>query len=254
MQELDEWKMRVACGREETEKEVNAKLGKAEIEDNQGGLANDPSFASNSKIIVVDDKHSSDPVQIADEDGTTTEYSCACHIHNTIENKELVVSTETSPAEDPQSVTLLGIRAVLALAVHNVPEGVAIYVGTLGSVEVGIALALAIGLHNIPLGLCVAIPVYNATGSRWKAFGMGLIPTLAQPLAGLFTYLVLRRSQSDALYGTLYGFVAGLLTMTCVKEIMPAANKYDPKDSVVTYGFICGMFLMSAALILLSLY
>mmetsp|Transcript_4196 Transcript_4196/g.6208 ORF Transcript_4196/g.6208 Transcript_4196/m.6208 type:complete len:403 (+) Transcript_4196:119-1327(+) len=255
LQELDEWKMRVACGREEKEKEVNAKLGRAEIEDNERGSANDPSFASNSKKIVVDGTHSSDPVEIEDGDGTTTEYSCACHAHETIENNDLVVvGTETSSVEDQQKVTLLGIRAVLALAVHNLPEGVAIYIGTLGSIEVGIALALAIGLHNIPLGLCVAIPVYNATGSRWKAFGMGLIPTFAQPLAGLIAYLALRGSQSDALYGTLYGFVAGLLTMTCVKEILPAANKYDPKDGVVTYGFICGMFLMSAALILLSLY
>lgn len=51
-----------------------------------------------------------------------------------------------------------------------VPEGVATYVSASASTQLGLTMAIAIGLHNIPEGFLVAMPIYFATGSKWKAF------------------------------------------------------------------------------------
>ena len=64
----------------------------------------------------------------------------------------------------------MGVMTALAIAIHNFPEGLATFVATLDDPAVGGALATAIAIHNIPEGLCVSIPIYFATGDRWKAF------------------------------------------------------------------------------------
>lgn len=53
-----------------------------------------------------------------------------------------------------------GLLVALALAIHNLPEGLITFVGALTDPSVGIALCVAITIHNIPEGLCVAIPIY----------------------------------------------------------------------------------------------
>jgi ZIP family zinc transporter len=56
----------------------------------------------------------------------------------------------------------------LGIFIHNFPEGMATFVGTLQSIKLGIFLAFTIALHNIPEGIAVAIPVYTSTGSKKK--------------------------------------------------------------------------------------
>ena len=62
----------------------------------------------------------------------------------------------------------MGMMTALAIGIHNFPEGLATFVATLDDPAVGASLAIAIAIHNIPEGLCVSIPIYFATGDRWK--------------------------------------------------------------------------------------
>jgi len=77
----------------------------------------------------------------------------------------------TKKQQDERKLKKMGIMTALAIGIHNFPEGLATFVGALDDPKVGGALAVALGIHNIPEGLCVAIPIYYATGDRWKAFG-----------------------------------------------------------------------------------
>ena len=56
------------------------------------------------------------------------------------------------------------------IALHNFPEGVAVFLASMKSQAVGLSLAVAIALHNVPEGVAVALPVYFATKSRWLGF------------------------------------------------------------------------------------
>ena len=79
-------------------------------------------------------------------------------------------------------LTRMGMMTALAIGLHNFPEGIATFVATLEDPSVGAALAVAIGIHNIPEGLCVSIPIYYATGSRWRALGWALLSGLSEPI------------------------------------------------------------------------
>lgn len=76
----------------------------------------------------------------------------------------------------------MGILTGLAIAIHNFPEGLATFVATLSSPSLGAALCIAVALHNIPEGVCVAMPVYYATGSRWKGFLWAFLSGISEPL------------------------------------------------------------------------
>jgi zinc transporter, ZIP family len=56
-------------------------------------------------------------------------------------------------------------------------------------------------------GLCVAMPVYYATGSRWRAFGWAALSGISEPIAAFFGWLVLANSFSDIVYAVLFGMV-----------------------------------------------
>ncbi|MGB9593191.1 MAG: ZIP family metal transporter [Anaerolineae bacterium] len=79
-----------------------------------------------------------------------------------------------SGPEGPPSATLKRITLlILAITIHNFPEGLAVGVGFGGGdLTVAVALAVAIGLQNMPEGLAVALPLVREGYSRWKAVGM----------------------------------------------------------------------------------
>lgn len=98
--------------------------------------------------------------------------------------------------------------------------------------------------------MCVALPVYYATGSRWKAFGWALLSGASEPFAALLGWAVLATSFSDTMYAVLFGIVSGMMVIISVKELLPTAHRYDPEDTVVTYSFMGGMAIMALSLVL----
>ena len=151
---------------------------------------------------------------------------------------------------DERKLMRMSINTAIAIGLHNFPEGLATFVATLSDPAIGGVLAIAIAIHNIPEGLCVAMPIYYATGNRWKAFGYALLSGVAEPIAALLGWAVLANSFSDRLYGILFGLVAGMMIIISARELLPTAHRYDPEDTVVTYSFIGGMGIMAISLVL----
>lgn len=133
---------------------------------------------------------------------------------------------------------------------HNFPEGLVTFLSTLADPKVGAVLCVAIAIHNIPEGICVAMPIYYATGNRWKAFGWAVLSGLSEPFAALLGWAVLATLFSDTLYAVMFGIVAGMMVIISIRELLPTAHRYDPEDSVVTYFFILGMTIMALSLVL----
>ena len=159
----------------------------------------------------------------------------------------------TPAADNNQRLTQMGIMTAVAIGIHNFPEGLATFVATLSDPNVGGALAVAIGIHNIPEGLCVSIPIYYATGSRWKALAWALLSGISEPIGALLGYLVLKDRMGPMAYGVVFGFVGGMMVYICLHELIPTAHRYDPNDSVTTMSILVGMGIMALSLVLFVL-
>ena len=162
-------------------------------------------------------------------------------------------NTTSTSKEDEAKLMRMSINTAIAIGLHNFPEGLATFVAALDDPKVGVVLAVAIAIHNIPEGLCVALPIYYATGKRWKAFWWAVLSGASEPVAALLGWAVLANSFSSTLYGILFGMVAGMMVIISVRELLPTSHRYDPEDSVVTYSFILGMTVMALSLVLFVL-
>jgi ZIP family zinc transporter len=153
-------------------------------------------------------------------------------------------------AENNKKLKRMGINTALAIAIHNFPEGLATFVGTLDDPAVGASLAIAIAIHNVPEGLCVAVPVYYSTGNRWKAFGWGILSGVSEPIGALLGWAILMNAMTEDAYGALFGIVGGMMIAIVMHELLPTAHRYDTQDKWVTNCVVLGMMIMASSLVM----
>ena len=158
--------------------------------------------------------------------------------------------TKKEDVQEKRKLVRMGLQTALAIALHNFPEGLATFIAFLDEPAIGIAFAIAIAIHNIPEGFCVSLPVYYATGNRRKAFLWGTFSGVTEPIGALIGWLFFRNGLNLALYGVLFGIVGGMMVMISLRELLPTAFRYDPRDTVVTNSLVAGMFVMSLSLVL----
>lgn len=157
--------------------------------------------------------------------------------------------TPSQPSQTMDPVLLrAGIFVAIAIALHNFPEGIAVFFLTLEDPSVGIPVGVAIALHNIPEGIAVAVPLYYALGKRGWAFALGLLSGLAEPIGAVLGYVVLAPFISSTLLGILFALVAGIMVFISLDSLLPAARQYG-NGQVVIYGVIVGMSVMAASLV-----
>ena len=125
------------------------------------------------------------------------------------------------------------------------------FVTASSNLELGFGIALAVALHNIPEGLAVAGPVYAATGSKRTAILWAGISGLAEILGGVLAWLILGSMISPVVMAAIMAAVAGIMVALSVDELMPLAKEIDPNNNP-SYGVLCGMSVMGFSLVLLQ--
>ena len=145
----------------------------------------------------------------------------------------------------------VGLLVAFGIGVHNFPEGMATFAGTLEDVRVGIAIAVAIAIHNIPEGLAVSAPIYAATGSRGKAFFWSFISGVSEPVGAALAALVLLPFLTPTVLGWVLAAVAGIMVSLAIDELVPAAKSFGGEHTPIL-GTIAGMFVMALSLWLLK--
>ena len=93
----------------------------------------------------------------------------------------------------------LGILNMLALIIHNFPEGIATFMSSYKNINLGIKLAIAIAFHNIPEGISIAVPIYYATNSKKEAIFKTFLSGIAEPLGAILAYIFLSNFITDSL-------------------------------------------------------
>jgi ZIP family zinc transporter len=145
----------------------------------------------------------------------------------------------------------MGLFAALAIAIHNLPEGLATFLGALSNPRLGVSIAVAIAIHNIPEGLAVSAPVYFATRSRWTAFWISFLSGVAEPLGGLLGFLLFRSFPNPLLFGLVFAAVAGVMVYVSLGELLPAARDYGAPHLAIG-SLMAGMATMAFSLVLLA--
>ncbi|MCI5778242.1 MAG: zinc transporter ZupT [Lentisphaeria bacterium] len=142
-----------------------------------------------------------------------------------------------------------GMLFALAIAVHNFPEGMAVFISGIADPATGISIAVAIAIHNIPEGITVSVPIYHATGSRKKAFLYSFGSGLAEPCGALAAWFIFGPRLSPVLLSALFAAVAGIMVYISFDELLPLAEEYGEHHWAVC-GSIVGMFVIAISLIL----
>jgi len=139
---------------------------------------------------------------------------------------------------------------VLAITLHNIPEGLAVGVA-FGAVAAGlpsatiggaIALALGIGLQNFPEGAAVALPLRREGISRTKSFLLGQASGIVEPIAGLLGAAFVLYMQNILPYALC--FAAGAMIFVVVEELIPESQKTEKNIDVVTMTTMLGFAVM----------
>ncbi len=141
------------------------------------------------------------------------------------------------------------VLLVLAITLHNIPEGLAVGVafgaiaadGTGATIGGALALTLGMGLQNFPEGAAVSIPLRREGVSRWRAFTAGQLSGIVEPIAAVIGAFAAIMIQSILPY-TL-AFAAGAMIYVVVEELIPTSQ--DPgNNDYATVGAMGGFALM----------
>jgi len=149
-------------------------------------------------------------------------------------NPELIKKEKPSVK---RSVTMLTI----GIALHNIPEGLAVGVGFSISAELGIILALAIAIQDFPENIATIIPLYGMIKKRLKSF-MILVATALFELAGFLVGYLFFKEVSLTWLGAVLALAAGVMVYISVEELIPSAQvRRYPKMSAATIilGITC---------------
>lgn len=131
---------------------------------------------------------------------------------------------------------------VIAITLHNFPEGMAVGVGFAGGdIGNGVSLAAGIGIQNMPEGLAVAVSLISLGYSRWTAFGVGSLTGLVEPVGGLFGSVAV--SIAAPLMPWTLGFAAGAMLFIISDEIIPETHRRGLKGKA-TFALLGGFALM----------
>ena len=138
---------------------------------------------------------------------------------------------------------------VLAITLHNIPEGLAIGV-LFGGVASGIpeasiagavVLAFGIGLQNFPEGIAVAMPLRRSGVSKLKSFWYGQLSAIVEPIAGVIGAVAVTFFTPLLPYAL--AFAAGAMIFVVVEEVIPE-TQLDKYTDIATLGFIGGFIIM----------
>ncbi|NWW70137.1 S39AB protein, partial [Climacteris rufus] len=137
---------------------------------------------------------------------------------------------------------------ILAITIHNIPEGLAVGVG-FGAIGKSVSatfqsarnLAIGVGIQNFPEGLAVSLPLRGAGFSTWRAFWYGQLSGMVEPLAGVLGAFAVVLAEPLLPYAL--GFAAGAMVYVVMDDIIPEAHT-SGNGKLASWSSILGFVVM----------
>ena len=149
--------------------------------------------------------------------------------------------------EGPESHLSRTTKLALAVTIHNFPEGMAVGVAIAGALTAdfnmagALALSPGIAIQNVPEGAIISMPLRVAGNSRMKAFGIGALSGIVEPLGGALVLLLATSVLGIMPY--MLAFAAGAMLYVVVEELVPEYSQ-GKHSNIGTVGFALGFALM----------
>lgn len=144
------------------------------------------------------------------------------HEHHKMNNKE-----------SKENLTHIGIITTIALVLHNIIEGMAVYTTSLTDTRSALLLSIGVGFHNIPLGMVIASSFYQSSKELKKTIISVLLVSISTLVGGLIMYLFNLTSINETILGILLSLTLGMLLFIVIDELYPRIR--DTKDKKITY-------------------
>lgn len=145
----------------------------------------------------------------------------------------------------------VGIFSMIAIILHNIPEGIATFLSSATNIKLGITLTIAIALHNIPEGISISVPIFKASKNRKKALLYTFISGMSEPFGAILAYFLLAPIINDTIMGILLSLIAGIMIHIGAIKLLPTALKFDNKK-MITIFFIIGISFMFLSHLLMN--
>ena len=144
--------------------------------------------------------------------------------------------------KEKENLYHIGIVSSIALIIHNIIEGMAIYGVALTNIQTGILMALGVGLHNIPMGMVITGTIYNENKNKKKIFLLLTLLMLSTLIGGLFMAF-LSHYINDFVLGMLLAITLGMLLYISIFELLPkVVNNIKNKTTIL--GMIMGIIVI----------
>lgn len=210
--------------------------------DHEAGDAVSPRFrtsrATSRDLLTATDEEDCD----SDDDET-----CAIHASDDVDEDPEAQHHHHVPTNAFLSI---GLQTSIAIALHKFPEGFITYATNHANPSLGFSVFLALFVHNISEGFAMALPLYMALGSRWKAIvWSALLGGLSQPLGAAIAVLWFKLTNSaDAAsnavaYACLFAITAGIMVSVALQLFVESLSINHNRNLCIFFGFL-GMCLL----------
>lgn len=148
--------------------------------------------------------------------------------------------------ERKENLVHIGIITSLAIVLHNIIEGMAVYSSIISNASLGMSLTLGIGFHNIPLGIVIAGAFHQSNQSISKTLLSVILVSLSTFVGGLFMFFLGLTSISPLISGILLSTTLGMLIFITFTELFPRIKETKNKKQA-TIGILIGVLIQIIA-------
>lgn len=145
--------------------------------------------------------------------------------------------------DDEANLIHVGIVSSIAIILHNIIEGMAIYNTFNTSINLGILLSIGVGLHNIPLGMVLSSTFYKSLSNKKKSNVIIFLISTSTFVGGLIMCIFNNVFKNEFIIGLLLSITVGMLVYINIIEILPKLIKSKDKKMIIT-SIIVGILIL----------
>lgn len=154
-----------------------------------------------------------------------------------------------SKKEADNNLAHIGLVSSIALVIHNIVEGMAVYSTVLSNVTAGLMLAIGIGFHNLPLGMVIAMTFYQGSQKTIKGLVVLCGVAFSTLVGGVLSFFLNNQILPEWVLGSLLSLTLGMLLFILISELFPRIRntKYKKERN---FGLVIGLIIMLISLMI----